>query len=94
MAMGLRTESIHIGPEWDRLMMHVEEHADPTEGMFLSGFDLDYIEELNRRVGQLFDIAMLYGAEREAQLVKKIEAKQVEWDAALKEMMSLAGLGG
>lgn len=76
-----------MSPEWDQMMMYLEEKADPTQGMMLGGMELDWMEELHRHIGQLLDIGMLYGREREEQLVRRIDAKQEEWAAALKEAM-------
>jgi ABC-type uncharacterized transport system ATPase subunit len=78
-----------MGIEWDIMMMRLEEHADPTQGLMLTGFELDDILELTRRINQLMDVAMMWGREREERLRKRIDAKQKDWEEALRCVCSL-----
>lgn len=86
----MRVETVYMGYEHEVTMMVIEEHTDPTQGMMLTGFELDGILELTRRLGQLMDVAMMFGREREERLVKRIRAKQDEWDRALREVFECA----
>jgi hypothetical protein len=87
----MKVETFHMGYEWEMLMMRLEEAAwSELDAQLNTGFELDTMHDLHRRIERVMDAGLFYGRRAEERLRAHILAKQDEWERVWREVAACA----
>lgn len=59
-----RVQTVPTVPGLDHLGLRLEEDSDPTQGIMLTGFGLDFIERSMKEMDRAIDDLVLFGTVR------------------------------
>lgn len=87
----MKVETFYMGYEWEILMMRLEEAAwSELDAQLNTGFELDMMHDLHRRIERVMDAGLFYGRRAEERLRTHILAKQDEWERIWREVTTCA----